>query len=363
MKKKLVALMCAASFVATAFVGCGSNDAANETAEQATEQVAEQTEQAEATNAPVAAEGELLTGIGTSVSIADSADATAEADGTAQCDATIAAVTVDSNGAVVECVIDIAQTKIGVSADGKITSDLNAEYASKRELGDDYGMKKASAIGKEWYEQADAFAAWTVGKTADEISGMAIEQGLATDEDLVASVSIHVTGFQAAVLEAMNNAVAGGAKAGDKLGLGLSTNIAKSVDASADAEGTAEAYTTISVLTVNGDGVITSSLLDAVQAKITFDANGAITADTSADVPSKNELGDAYGMKAASAIGKEWNEQAAAYAEYTVGKTLEEVEGTAVEEGRATDADLAASVSIHITDFNNVIAKAVASAN
>ncbi|SET03970.1 hypothetical protein SAMN02910413_1594 [Pseudobutyrivibrio sp. C4] len=360
MKKSLVALMCAGALSASLFVGCGSTDEAATEQTQATETTESTTE--EAAPAAVAAEGELLTGIGTSVAIDSSADATADADGTAQVDATIAAVTVDSNGAIVECVIDIAQTKIGISADGKITSDLDAEYPSKRELGDDYGMKVASAIGKEWYEQADAFAAWAVGKTASDISNMAITEGKAGDEDLAASVSIHVTGFQAAVLEAMDTAVAGGAVAGDKLGLGLTTNIAKSTDATADADGVAEAYTTISVLTVNGDGVITSSLIDAVQAKVTFDANGAITADTSADVLSKDELGDAYGMKAASSIGKEWNEQAAAYAEYTVGKTVDEVNGTAVEEGRATDADLAASVSVHITDFNTAITKAVASA-
>lgn len=359
MKKSLVALMCAGALSASLFVGCGSTDEAATEQTQATET----TESTETEAAPaVAAEGELLTGIGTSVAIDSSADATADADGTAQVDATIAAVTVDSNGAIVECVIDIAQTKIGISADGKITSDLDAEYPSKRELGDDYGMKVASAIGKEWYEQADAFAAWAVGKTASDISNMAITEGKAGDEDLAASVSIHVTGFQAAVLEAMDSAVAGGAVAGDKLGLGVTTKIANSTDATADADGVAEAYTTISVLTVNGDGVITSSLIDAVQAKVTFDAKGAITADTSADVPSKNELGDAYGMKAASSIGKEWNEQAAAYAEYTVGKTVDEVNGTAVEEGRAADADLAASVSIHITDFNTAITKAVASA-
>ncbi|MBQ1640567.1 MAG: hypothetical protein II571_07845 [Lachnospiraceae bacterium] len=360
MKKNLVALMCVAALSATTFVGCGADEAA-EVAEApvAETQVAEET--TPAVSSPVAAEGELLTGIGTVVGIDSSVDASADAEGTAQCDATVAAVTVDSNGAIVECVIDIAQTKIGVSADGKITSDLNAEYPSKRELGDDYGMKKASSIGKEWYEQADAFAAWAVGKTAADISGMAISEGYAGDADLAASVSIHVTGFQAAVLEAMNNAVAGGAAEGDKLGLGLSTKISNSKDA-AEEDGVAEAYTTISVLTVNEEGVITSSILDAVQAKITFDAKGVITADKSADVPSKNELGAAYGMKSASAIGKEWNEQAAAYAAYTVGKTVDEVQGTAVTEGRAADADLAASVSIHITDFNAVIAKAVANA-
>ncbi|RKM61198.1 hypothetical protein D6855_04695 [Butyrivibrio sp. CB08] len=349
MKKKLVSFVGATLLSAVVLAGCGSQSGS-------ASEVATQTTSEAATGA------ELKTGLGTSVSIADSKDATAEGDGTAQADATIAAVTVDADGKITQCVIDIAQTKIGASADGKITSDLAAEYPSKRELGDNYGMKKASAIGKEWYEQADAFAAWAVGKTASDLSGMAISEGYAGDADLAASVSIHVTGFQAAVLEAVNNATAMGAHEGDKLGLGVTTNIEKSVDASAEGDGTAEAYTTISVLTVGNDGKITSNIIDAVQAKITFDAAGVITADKSAEVQSKNELGDAYGMKKASAIGKEWNEQAAAYAAYTVGKTADEVAGTAMEEGRAADADLAASVSVHITDFNAVIAKAVAAA-
>ena len=339
MKKRLLSLVSATMLSAVVLAGCGS-----------------QAGSAGSTGA------ELKTGLGTSVSIADSKDATADGDGTAQADATIAAVTVDADGKITQCVIDIAQTRIGVSADGKITSDLNADYPSKRELGDNYGMKKASAIGKEWFEQADAFASWAVGKTASDISGMAISEGYAGDADLAASVSIHVTGFQAAVLEAVNSATAMGAHDGDKLGLGVTTGIGNSVDASADGDGTAEAYTTISVVTVGSDNKITSSIIDAVQAKITFDAAGAITADTSVDVKSKNELGEAYGMKKASAIGKEWNEQAAAYAAYTVGKTADEVAGTAMTEGRAADADLAASVSVHITDFNKAIAKSVAAA-
>lgn len=64
-------------------------------------------------------------------------------------------------------------------------------------------------------------------------------------------------------------------------------------------------------------------------------------------------------MKKASSIGKEWNEQAEAYATYAVGKTAEEVKSTPSEAGLATEADLAASVTVHITDFNTVIEKAV----
>ena len=49
-------------------------------------------------------------------------------------------------------------------------------------------------------------------------------------------------------------------------------------------------------------------------------------------------------MGKSSSIGKEWNEQAAAMAEYAVGKTVEELKGVAVNaDGQATDADLAAA--------------------
>ena len=59
-------------------------------------------------------------------------------------------------------------------------------------------MKKASAIGKEWYEQADAYAANLVGKTADEVKG--IEAGAA---DLAASCTMGVDAMNEAVIRAM----------------------------------------------------------------------------------------------------------------------------------------------------------------
>ena len=47
------------------------------------------------------------------------------------------------------------------------------------------------------------------------------------------------------------------------------------------------------------------------------------------------------------------------FEEQKVGKTADEVNATAVSEGVPSDADLAASVTIHIADFNTVITKAV----
>lgn len=82
-----------------------------------------------------------------------------------------------------------------------------------------------------------------------------------------------------------------------------------------------------------------------------------------AALQSKNELGDAYGMKSASSIGKEWNEQADAFSKYVVGKTSEEVSGIAVDaDGHATDADVTASVTVGIAEFQTVVAKAFATA-
>lgn len=306
--------------------------------------------------------GGLKTGLAIVTSVGSSADASADAEGIAQTDATIAAVTVDAEGKIVNCVIDCAQTVINFGTDGVLTTDLGAEFMSKNELGTSYGMSKASSIGKDWNEQAAAFAEYCVGKTSDEVMGIAVAEGVPSDADLAAGCTIHIGGLQEVVAQAVANAVEMGAQAGDKLGLGVVTNIAKSTDATADAEGLAQAYTTVSALTVNADGVITSAAIDAVQANVNFDTTGKITTDLTAAVDSKDVLGDSYGMKAASSIGKEWNEQAAAYAQYAVGKTLDEVNGTAVTEGVPSDADLAASVTIHITDFNTVITKAVNSA-
>lgn len=92
--------------------------------------------------------------------------------------------------------IDGSQANINFDATGKITSDLTAELKTKQELGEGYGMKKASAIGKEWNEQADAFAEFIKGKTADEVKGMKVSaDGLTEEEELKSSVTVHVTDF------------------------------------------------------------------------------------------------------------------------------------------------------------------------
>ena len=72
-------------------------------------------------------------------------------------------------------------------------------------------MGKVSAIGKEWNEQANAFADWTVGKTVDEVTGMTLkttEGGEVTPDvpELTSSVTVTVTDWQAAIAKAVANA-------------------------------------------------------------------------------------------------------------------------------------------------------------
>ena len=110
------------------------------------------------------------------------------------------------------------------------------------------------------------------------------------------------------------------------------------------------------VMTKNGD-VITSCIIDAIQSKAEFGADGVATTESGA-VSSKNQLGENYGMKGFSGIGKEWNEQAAAFAEYVTGKTAEEVAGIALTETTApAEADLASSVTISVGGFMALIEK------
>ena len=355
MKKSLV-LILILTMSLSAFVGC-AKDQAPVTEKPAVEQPAEEKP------ADEVSEDAVKTGLAVISSVEKSADA-GEKDGLAQTDSVVMAVTVDKDGKIVKAAIDTAQTKINFTTEGKISSDKEAEYKSKQELGTEYGMSKASSLGKDWFEQADALADYFVGKTVEEIKAIPVtEKGVPTDADLTSSVTIKINSYVEAVEKAVANAQDLGATKNDELGLGVLTTIAKSKDAAADAEGLAQAYSSYSVVTFDAEGKITSSIIDASQSNIKFDTTGKITTDLTADVLTKNELGDDYGMKKASQIGKEWYEQADAFAKFIVGKTAEEVTGIAVdEEGSTTDADLVSSVTIGIDAFQSIVTKAAETA-
>lgn len=348
--KKIIALLLVMVFAASFLVGCAPKATDTTPSPSPSE-----------STMPSEEPSTVKTGLAIINSIVKSKDA-GEEDGVAQADSVIVGVTVDADGKVVDCVIDMAQSKANFNAMGEVVTALDAEFMTKDELGSEYGLGAVSEIGKEWNEQTEALAQYVIGKTAEEITGIAVDDsGYATDADLMASVTVSIGGYVATIVKAIDNAMDFGATATDTVSLGAVTNIDKSKDVADDADGLIQIYSTYTAVTMDASGMITSCVIDASQSNVDFDAAGMITTDLTVAPVTKNELGDDYGLKNASGIGKEWNEQAAAFAAYVVGKTAEEVTGIAVDDsGHTTDADLMASVTVGIDEFQEIIEKAAA---
>ncbi len=346
--KKVLAILLVVILAVAVMAGCTNTPATSPSA--STEP--SPSESMDPSTEPSNAEASVKTGLAIINSIAKSKDATAEEDGMAEADSLIVALTVDADGVIQDCMIDMAQSKANFDASGMVVTPLDTEFMTKNELMEDYGMKGNSEIGKEWYEQAEAFAQYVIGMTAEEVGGIAISEGYAADEDLLASVTVHITDFVAGVQKAAANAMDLGAMAGDMVALATTTNIAKSKDVAEDADGLIQVYSTYCAVTLDADNTVTSCIFDASQSNVNFDATGMITTDLTVAPMTKNELMEDYGMGAVSSIGMEWYEQAAAFAAYVTGMTIDDVGAIAIsEDGHAADEDVLASVTIHITDF------------
>ncbi len=305
------------------------------------------------------AEGELKTGLAIVTGINESADSADGKDGEGKYDVTIVAVLVDNDGIIRDCIIDGIATSVKFDNVGQITSDIAAEIKTKNELGTNYGMVAYGGAIAEWDKQAEALAEFAVGKTVKQLHDGAVdESGKApAGSDLASSATIYLAGYVSAIEKAVANAVWLGANGGDTLKLSTLASVGNSVSAG-EGDGIAQLDATVTAITLK-DGVISSCVIDSVQAKVTFSLEGKITSDLKAEVKTKNELGPDYGMVAYAGAIAEWNEQAASFAKYVTGKTPAEVGDIAVDQKTApTDTDLNTSVTIAIGDFKKLIEKA-----
>lgn len=348
---------------------CGQQAAPAPAAEQpaAEEPAAEAEAPAETAEEPAAEEpaaeepaaaAEYKLGMGVSLNM-DSSKA-----GNAQVDATVAAVVLDAEGKIVAAKLDVAQNKMDIT-DGEV--DAEKEFKTKLELGDDYNMVKFSDAVAEWYDQAAAFEAYVIGKTADEVAGtetVVNDEGhtVVTDETLYASCSISVGDFIEAIVKACNDEQ-GQTFAADefKLGLAAISTADESVAATADEDGVVKMYTDYAAVVLGADGKILAAVTDATQPQIKIDANGEIV--ETVFKATKRELKEDYNMVAYSSATLEWYQQAQNFVDFAAGKTVDELKGTETvinEEGHQVFADetLYASVSISVDGMINVVAKA-----
>ena len=357
--KKVFALVLALCMV-FALCACGKTaaPAATEAAAPAEAAPAEAAPAEAAAPAEEAAPATYKLGMGVNVST----DSTAESN--AQVDATVAAVVVDANGVIVACAIDCAQNKMDVSEG---TVDTAKEFKSKTELGFDYNMVKFSGCTYEWFEQAAAFAQYCIGKTGADIAGMETvvnEEGhqVTTDETLYATCSISIGAFIDAVVKACNDEWAVEFSADSfKLGVACNSTAAESTEATDDEAGSCNMYTEFGAAVVGEDGKILACVNDAIQPKIAYTKDGTVGDVTFKGT--KRELGDNYNMVAYGNAIAEWDAQSAAFSNYCVGKTADEVlaiDTVVNEEGHnvATDETLLASCTMSITGMGAVIAKA-----
>lgn len=297
-----------------------------------------------------------------------------------QINATIAAVVTDENGKIVSCKIDAVQNKYMLG--DRVNFTL---LDTKKELGFKYNMAAfgTSLVGnptvKEWFEQAAAFEAWCVGKTIAEVVAMATQtmpngSVISADEDLLAAgCTIQISDFIAAVVKAceddqgMTFEIAGDI-AGD-ITLGLGINNSDNGSFGDDFEATIKMNIDYAAV-VTVDGVIVAALNDAAQPQAVLEDCYVIS---TAKLISKRELKEGYKMAAwgsdnnGDGIVLEWYLQSAAFSNYIVGMTAEQVKNVETAEVggyfiSTDDALLNAGCTIQITEMKAIIVKAVENA-
>ena len=152
----------------------------------------------------------------------------------------------------------------------------------------------------------------------------------------------------------------GSAGAKVKVGLGAHVQMDYSTkDAAANADGKAQADLHVAAVTIDANGKIVAVDVDSIQMSATFKATGEVVKGTEQTFKTKEELGTAYNMKGKSPIGKEWDEQAANFEKFVVGKTADEVEKLLGSDGYPTDATLKAGCTIKVNGLVNAVVRAV----
>lgn len=284
-----------------------------------------------------------------------SKNAEGDKNGTAGFDTTLVGVVIGEDGKITDCKIDAVSVAMEFNAKGELVTEAGAAFTTKKELKADYGMKKYSPIGKEWFEQIAALEQYVIGKTPSQVKNIALDDnGYPTGDDLRAGCTIGISDIVKALVSACDNATEMGASADDDLRIAIIAKVAdSSKNAAADADGLAQAELSFAAVTVNGDKV-TSCKIDQLDGKITLKADGTAQ---SAAFKTKKELKEDYGMKQYSPIGKEWYEQADAFEKF-VSENYDNINMN--EQGYTENSDLKAGCTINLYPFKGIVDKALA---
>ena len=341
MKKIFASMMAAAMVVALA--GCSNNSTDSSSA----------IESSAAESGSTAGTAESGANAGTAESGANTGDSTgahklgmgvvtsigSSSAGNAQVDATVAAVILDADGKIVSCAVDVAQNKMDIT-DGEVPEDAaSMTFKSKKEKLEEYNMKPVETT----------------------------ENGhvVTTDETLLAGCTMSINSLIDATVKACNDDSAADFTGDAKLELTCSTSVDSATASAEDGEdGTAAMYTSFAAVAVDADGKLAAVCYDEVQPKVTFDDEGEITSDTAAEIKTKREKKDEYGMRGASGISAEWFEQNQAFETFVTGKTADEISAIPTEttdNGHVvtTDETLKAGCTMSVGGMIKTVVKAM----
>lgn len=292
---------------------------------------------------------------------------TASKVGSVQTDINFASFLLGKDGKIKQLRLDVVQIKVAPNAEatatintGKTVGDAGADTRSKWELLTEYNMAGTSPIGKEWYEQAEAFENLAVGKTVAELVALEATDGYMTGDKAAAGVTIHINGFIDAIERADANKVAVADVKGLQVGVGgVGTHAAL------------QSNYTIAAAAFKADKKVVSARMDVYQIPYTIVAAtgelfAAVTVNASktqvvagvsgaGSIKSKHDLGTAYGM-AGTATKGEWFEQANKITAYMVGKTV--AVALEVGENQHLVNEVAADVTIKCVDYLNAFLEA-----
>ena len=293
-------------------------------------------------------------GLGVYTATPTTTDASEDKDGQGKVAITAAVITVDAEGKVVACQLDTADLTVKFTADGKAVA--NDGFKTKYEQGKDYNMVTYGGAAKEWFEQADAFEAFVVGKTLDEIKALVAEGNKGNSDVIAAGCTIMIHEFVGAIEKAFANLTDSAATAESALKLGMNVE-QTTADATEEKDGSNQVETTIFAAAVDAEGKVLVAASDCVQVKFTFNAAGASTLDTAKAISSKRELGVNYGMVAYGGAAKEWFEQADAFNALCVGKTATEIKALCAADNYGTDEVKTAGCTILVNGLTKAAAK------
>ncbi len=215
----------------------------------------------------------LKFGLGIKHTAESPTSAKSDKNGKGQLTTTAAAVLLDSDGRIVKCVIDTSEAIAEYTSAGKYIAGEN--FKTKYELGNDYGLKSASGVGKEWYEQIDAFTKLVKGKNIEEVRALVTDGGNGTRDVTKVGCTIVISDFVYALEEAMKAASDSDATSASSLSLKIS--IAQSgKDSSSGADGYNELKASISATASDKDGKSLATRNGTAEAKYIFNEKGEV---------------------------------------------------------------------------------------